>query len=441
MQNATGSSPTLPVVTFRQAQKALTGQEALGNLIEVAQRDPDATSVQRATVAAALGHALDQLRKAENAAGALVLSAPHDGPAARLQSLIASGEKANLTLTPLETGGDEAVFDTHDWIGWATVAWEKLKHLTPHAMLRPKSAYVEPLPDAARIAVIGDWGTGLYGAPLIARSIRNDPDPFTMLLHLGDVYYSGTEEEMQSRFLNLWPYRKEAVSRGLNSNHDMYSGGEAYFGRVLPAFGQEGSYFAFQNTHWTLVGLDVAYHDHAVDDIQVAWLEEILVQAGERRVVLFSHHQLYSHFDGQGTKLRTHPRFGEILRSKRIFAWYWGHEHRCAIFEGPDPSFGLLGRCLGHGGMPQARRPTMALPQASEAAFSRAEWRRSAATTREGIALPSVVVLDGRNEFIVGEEELFSPHGYAVLTFDGPSLMEQVLDPRGAVIYERMIGR
>ena len=92
-------------------------------------------------------------------------------------------------------------------------------------MIRPKTAQAEPFPDSGRIAVLGDWGTGLYGAPVIAKSIRKDPDPFAMLLHLGDTYYSGTEGEVKQRFLDLWPQRTDAVNRAINSNHDMYSGG------------------------------------------------------------------------------------------------------------------------------------------------------------------------------------------------------------------------
>ena len=44
---------------------------------------------------------------------------------------------------PLPTGGLEAKFDTQDWFGWATVAWEKLKHLIPHAM-SPGQRAAEP---------------------------------------------------------------------------------------------------------------------------------------------------------------------------------------------------------------------------------------------------------------------------------------------------------
>ena len=220
-----------------------------------------------------------------------------------------------------------------------------------------------------------------------------------IVLHLGDVYYSGTEHEVQQRFLDIWPQRSDAIHRAINSNHEMYSGGFPYFQKILPKFGQEASYFAFQNKNWTLVGLDVAHKDHDIDDQQVAWLKEILSKAGDRKVVLFSHHQLYSHWESQGSKLWNHPGFGQILRSKRIFAWYWGHEHRCTVFEGPDANFGILARCIGHGGMPESRKDTRNLPRAGEPLYARAEWRRSAARDMAGNKLPNVAVLEGPNEY------------------------------------------
>ncbi len=259
------------------------------------------------------------------------------------------------------------------------------------------------------------------------------------MMHLGDVYYSGTHDEVKTRFLDHWPTTKAKVHRALNSNHEMYSGGHAYFKDILPAFRQSSSYFALQNRYWTFIGLDVAYLDHAIDDEQVAWLTKILNQAGDRKVVLFSHHQLYSQFESQGLSLLAHGGFDTILRKKRIFAWYWGHEHRCVLFDEPDPQFGLWGRCIGHGGMPESRKRTRNLPRASEKMFERAEWRRAGTREAGGLWLPSATVLEGPNPFIPGEEDKFTPHGYAVLALDGPKLTEQVLDPKGNVIYERTL--
>jgi Calcineurin-like phosphoesterase len=432
--------PQPVVVTFEQVSKALGTTEAVGQLNEAANQDADISPVQKAAILAGLGNVLDQLRRAEESAGAKVLTTPNDARAARLQSLIASGQAAKLGLVPLPSGGQEAIFDTQDYFGWARVAWEKLKHLRPHAMLRPTAVLAEPFPDNARVAVLGDWGTGLYGAPKIGKAVLDDPDPFAMLLHLGDVYYSGTDEEIAARFLGLWPKRADALSRALNSNHEMFSGGDAYFGRTLPTFGQEGSYFAYQNANWTLIGLDVAYEDHEIDDEQAWWVSEIVKKAGSRKIVLFSHHQLYSSLDSeQGTKLWSHPRFGGLLRSRRIFAWYWGHEHRCTIFGTPDATFGILGRCIGHSGMPQSRKATIGLARAEGKAFERADWRTCPARTVEGNPLPQAVVLEGPNEYIIGEESKFTPHGYAVLAFDGAHLTEEVRSADGNTIYSQQI--
>lgn len=429
------------VVTFRQMERVLTGKEAVDNIQEAANMDNEASEKERASVMAAVGHVLNLLRKAEREAGALVLSTAQHGPASRLQSMVASGEMGKLKLDPLPTGGLEAKFDTGDWSGWAQVAWVKLKAIARgnHEILRPSSDKPQEFPDEGRIALLGDWATGLYGAPRIAETITRDADPYALLLHLGDVYYSGTEKEVASRFLNLWPSRQESISRAINSNHEMYSGGYPYFTQTLRKFEQESSYFALQNSHWTLVGLDVAYKDHDIDDEQVRWLKTILAQAGDRKVVLFSHHQLYSHFESQGQRLWKHREFGEILRSKRIFAWYWGHEHRCSIFEEPDARFGIRARCIGNSGMPQSRKRTKGLPQAAEQVYSMGDWRRSSARDVDGNSLPACVVLEGENPFIPGEESKFSPHSYAVLTLDGPTLKEQILSPVGDLLYENFL--
>lgn len=425
---------TAPViVTLREVERVLQASES--TVESVAEDD----GVHAAQAMAAMGAILTELRKAERDKGSprVLVTAQH-GPASRLQSLIASGEAGSLQLEPLPNGGLEAKFDTQDWLGWATVAWARIKNPVKHRLLRPKRVAPGALPNAGRVALVGDWGTGLYGAPRIARAIAADRDPFALLLHLGDVYYAGTKDEVRDRFLELWPRRDEAIHRALNSNHEMYSGGYAFFDDTLPRFQQESSYFALQNDHWTLVGLDVAHRDHAIDDKQVAWLRSVLAAAGERRVILFSHHQLYSLFDSQGDKLWGHGGFAEILRSKRIFAWYWGHEHRCCIYEERDPRSGLWGRCIGHGGMPESRRKTKTLPRAP--GQPRADWRRAASKLDgNGNRVPPALVLEGPNPYLGEEADDFTPHGYGVLTLDGPRLREQVLDADGEVIFENQL--
>lgn len=432
---ATNVATTPVIVTRKEVERLFVNKGAELAIHQAAQQS---SPMEHAQAMAMTGAILRELQRAEVKQGSeTVLVTTQHGPASRLQSLIASGEAGDLSLTAMPAGGLEAKFDTGDWFGWATVAWTKLKHPIRHPLV-PGSRSPRGLPDVGRVGLIGDWGTGLYGAPVIADTIRRSSDPFALLLHLGDIYYSGTEKETRERFLDRWPHRPEATHRAINSNHEMYSGGEYYFKKTLPTFDQDASYFAFQNKHFTLVGLDVAHTDHAIDDAQVTWLEGILQQAGDRKVVLFSHHQLFSCFESQGEKLWGNARFAAVLTSKRIFAWYWGHEHRCAIYQDPDPRFGLLGRCVGHGGMPQSRKETRNLPLAG--GFGNADWRQAPAKVIRGVQLaPRSAILEGPNPLIPGEADDFTPNGYAVLTLDGPHLIEEVLDPHGSAIYRQQL--
>lgn len=344
-----------------------------------------------------------------------IMTSPQNRIAACLQSLLAEqGEQSPLNV-PLEQGGLEVKFDKMDWWGWFKSLFKWVNREEYHPLLRPSSASPGALPNQARLAVFSDWGTNLYGAPAIADSLRKDAD-FDVLMHLGDVYYAGTEKEMKERFLDPWPGSAGGMSRGLNSNHDMYSGGHAYFGKVLPAFDQESSYFALQNDHWTLIALDTAYLDHQIDDRQKEWVYEVVKKAGERKVVLFSHHQLFSRFDSQGPQLA--GQLSELLAARRIFGWYWGHEHRCVLYD-RHPIYGLLARCIGHGGMPEKRGKLRDFPALGDP-IGRHVWRD--VNARHGI--PKSIALDGPNEQIKDKGDKYQPHGYAVLELDGPQLTE-----------------
>ncbi len=374
----------------------------------------------------------------ESEADSVVMTTQQHAAISRLQSLIASGEAGDLKLEEAPSGGLEAKFDTGDLGGWASVAWARIANPINKPMI-PPLATPEALPEVGRIALLGDWGTGLYGATVIADTLRNDPESFAMMVHLGDVYYSGTKKETQTRFLDLWPNRSEAIHRACNSNHEMYSGGEGLWELTLPAFKQHSTCFAHQNEHFLLIGIDVAYRDHAIDDAQVLWLHSLLQQAGNRRIILFSHHQLFSQYDSMGTKLWSHPGFRSFLQSGKILAWYWGHEHRCCIFD-PHAETGILCRCLGHGGMPQSRKPTWNLAAAAQPLHTNwADWRTAAAQHRNGMSVPACFILEGPNKYIPGEEDKFLPHGYMTLRLDGPRAWEMAHEPDGRIIYESEI--
>ena len=92
------------------------------------------------------------------------------------------------------SGGLEVKFGTGitggDWFGWLRSLFDHVDRQHAHPILRPLDAEAAPFPDDARVAITADWGTGLYGAPRIAKRII-EAAPFDLLLHLGDIYYSG----------------------------------------------------------------------------------------------------------------------------------------------------------------------------------------------------------------------------------------------------------
>jgi hypothetical protein len=331
-------------------------------------------------------------------------------------------------FTPLGPGGQELKFDTiTDPFGWAW-SWLSEWDADHHAIVRPASNDPEPIGNNLRLGLVSDWGTGLYGAPAIASNISSKCADFDMLMHLGDVYYAGAAKEMRQRFLDIWPKCSTVINRALNGNHEMYSGGHAYFDTTLPAFHQRSSYFACQNDNWLLAALDTACDDFNLDQTQADWLDSLIRRAGGRRVVLFSHHQLYCQLDSLGPKLA--QKLGSLLRDKKIHFWYWGHEHRCVLYD-VHAGFNLVARCVGNGGMPQRRGKEKDAPV--DAQKGDAVWRKLPA--KPNVA-PSAVILDGRNPFIHGEESTYSPHGYVTLQFSGAQLHESYFLPDGSLVRE-----
>jgi hypothetical protein len=360
-----------------------------------------------------------------------VMIAIGDRDTSILQSRIAEGGDAG---PPKPGGAIEAQFGDGltggDLLGWIRSVFDHIDQSRWHPIVRPSDTKVGTLADVGRLAVIGDWGTNLYGAPVSAASIKRT-GTYEMLLHLGDIYYSGTEKETQQRFLDVWPTDAGKVSRAMNGNHEMYSGGYAYFDHILPTFQQNSSYFAVQNTDWLLVGLDTAHTDHALDYEQVAWLNTIVQGAGQRKLVLFSHHQPYSRLEKQGPHLQT--ALATLFLNRAITAWYWGHEHNCVIYD-KHPVFGLYGRCIGHGGIPAPRKSEVKNAPVDRQ-LSGITWNRLSATSDS----PACLVLDGPNPLVPGEEDKFGPHGYLTLEFNGPNLVERVHLPDGTEIFKGQI--
>ena len=240
------------------------------------------------------------------------------------------------------------------------------KHPFPTGMPTPK-----PMPEEGkvRIALAGDFGTGNFGAgdspsTKISKIMASLQPHFTV--HLGDVYYAGTADEEADYLLKYWPPGLLG-SFTLNSNHEMYPGGRPYFDKAVggPLFKQSQapfSFFALENSHWVVVGLDSAYNAGELDlymngslgnnNDQVSFLRK-LAQKG-KKVIVLTHHNGFNlgGFDpGKPLKL-----FTEVMEAFRGVAppayWYWGHIHAGAVYKPLKEFNGMLCRCAGHAALP-----------------------------------------------------------------------------------------
>ncbi|MCE9555707.1 MAG: trypsin-like peptidase domain-containing protein [Planctomycetes bacterium] len=407
---------------------AVVPQNAL-RLVAEAAHEVVSDPRQRAALTAEFVSALGELERESDAEGPLVLASPRNRMASLLQSVLAEHSQFTAEMAL------EFPFDKQDTKQALKEVLDLAHKQKLHEQLHPRSATPQAIPDNARIFLTSDFGTGMYGAPVIASTVARFGQTFDLLMHLGDIYYSGQESEVESRFLDIWPTEAAAMSRNLNGNHDMYSGGFGYFDVSLPAFAQEASYFALQNSHWLLVCLDTAYKDNNLGKTQRAWLDDVVRQAGDRKLVLFSHHPLFSNFKEQGDKLA--EKLHEVLHSQQISAWYWGHEHHCIIYK-RHPLYRFFGRCLGHGGMPYRRKKVADYPiDESFAADFRSgayQWRKCA-----GTVIPMAHYLDGPNPYVEEAPDEYGPHGFMTLEFKRASFTESVYDADGRLLYENKL--
>lgn len=321
---------------------------------------------------------------------------------------------------PYALDGREVKFDEHDLGGWIKSFFTWRRSRGRHAWIAEPGAPLR-IRDGARVALLGDWGTGSYGALPCTRTIEAADPPYDVVIHLGDVYYSGTHDEVRRRFLELWPRVPGAVNRACNSNHEMYAGGFGYFDLTLPRFGQAASFFCLDNDHYRIIGLDSGYDEGDLAGEQGAWARDLAAGAAGRRIVLLSHHQPFSlrerRYDAMVARLRP------LLEERRIFAWYWGHEHRCVVYE-RHPAWGFHGRCIGHSGYPYFRDRFD-----RDAVKVNADGSRWFREVRPDV--PSGLVLDGENRDVPDRPARYGPNGFAALELAATAIDERILGADG----------
>ena len=283
------------------------------------------------------------------------------------------------------------------WLPHVAKFWFRKKHPFQHFPSPDDRNGIVQIEDHATFGILGDWGTGTDESQLVADGVRESRPDFT--IHLGDVYYVGDEDEIKENFLGertssyepvQWPMGTKG-SFALSGNHEMYARGNGYFRSILPRMGlrspesewgtgQPANFFCLGNRFWRIIGLDTAYNSTAFDfgkmpilqrnkwlrksghlkpkctipEELLAWLENVVQPNKDGRgLILLSHHGSHSAFsDWYQIPAK---QLARVIR--RPVIWFWGHEHKLAIYDKFAPPEGIesYGRCVGHAGMPVER--------------------------------------------------------------------------------------
>lgn len=236
----------------------------------------------------------------------------------------------------------------------------------------------DPVAAGARVALIGDWGTGMPDAKLLLEQLLLATRP-AVLIHLGDVYYSGTPAEVQRNFtvvlaqiLKEHPELDQGLRvYGLPGNHDYYAGGGPFY-RLIDSLNsdsarQTASYFCLRTEDDALqfLGMDTGFNDRRPGvffdkayaapmphNSELEWLHDKLDNF-PGSTILLSHHQVFSaHSTLNGSASGQPPYLNKPLADAfsqqlpKVAAWFWGHEHNLVVFA--DNQFGIRkGRLVG----------------------------------------------------------------------------------------------
>jgi hypothetical protein len=265
-------------------------------------------------------------------------------------------------------------YSTADWAGWMTCAvqWEAYYGAGANPLYRDwkdphygnsninYSVIDYRLPNDAKVAIIGDWGTGMPDAvTLVTAIMQQDPAP-AAIIHLGDIYYSGTYDECMTTFYNVFQCVFNNVGKRvpvftIPGNHDYYAGGTGFYplldmiATAQPGCQQPASYFCLrtQDNMWQFLAMDTGYNDHnpliqfsgpAVQANEVAWHQDKL-STFSGSTILLSHHQLFSANNTINTPFWQRSYLNEYLYQafqpyfNKIAAWFWGHEHNLVLYQ------------------------------------------------------------------------------------------------------------
>jgi hypothetical protein len=289
-------------------------------------------------------------------------------------SIAGDENKRNAIRTEFHDSGcdPDLLSSVADYIDAYWIHRDEIPYVSPSSAESQDFVYQLPEKPSLRIGILGDWGSGDTVASYVLQQLMaQSPD---LILHVGDIYYAGTEDEVQKNFLALLNQYANVPIYNLPGNHDMYSGGKPFYDTLaklnnnrsypetsMAASIQQASFFCLKNSWLQLQGMDTGYFDsdlfHIANDttklheLEAKWHLDKLKDASnnKRATFLFSHHQAWSPFIGiddgailtRAIELKGHMLcFNEHLQSAlkdapldTVRAWFWGHEHVLEVFD------------------------------------------------------------------------------------------------------------
>lgn len=286
------------------------------------------------------------------------------------------------------------------------------------------------------IALVSDWATDTNESRLIGNRIKDHHPDYT--IHMGDTYFVGTPEEVERNFNpnnSPWPFGAVG-SFALAGNHEMYSNGNPYFDTLISWMGlfhpervvQKTSYVCLENDYWRIIGLDTGFRSVGIPFLEplisksdlrneeLDWLCDVLNLKDDNKGLIFlTHHQPVSAFSRSYKS--TGRQLSKITGAGRKVLWFWGHEHRYAIYGKnsiPD-GMSFYGRCIGHGGMPieLEKHPEQISPDEK-----------------------NLVLYDNRYRVQIGKADL-GHNGFALLRIDGATLVIEYYDEQHLLVTEK----
>jgi 3',5'-cyclic AMP phosphodiesterase CpdA len=199
----------------------------------------------------------------------------------------------------------------------------------------------------------GNW------TPLTAWIAAQSPD---LVIHTGDVTVDGADSEEDLRYCARLLAQLGVPFRAVPGNHDVGDSNHRHqpvnperVARWNRHFGAD--HWCVDVAGWRLIGLDAMLigSGRAEEAIQLAWLDDAMAQAGERRFAWFLHRPLFIERPDEGNtgywSIKPEPRrvLLDLVRRHRVALVASGHLHKAHDFvrDGTryiwGPSAGFLG--------------------------------------------------------------------------------------------------